>query len=315
MKKILVLLSVLAVMLLGCGKQSDYDTEKRQFIEILSENNELLGIMEDSKSIEEFTKKLDIESWEYCDHLVNDAKLKYTYKGYEVVDDPFYLEGNAPYINRDVIELYEAKSDFYIVDFSEDSRDIVKVTKRTGKYLGEPQKLNISAKKTAEELISKWKTEIDGLQDQLDNTESDVDSDKGCEHSDEDFEIITEENIRKVSKEQRMDILDSENQVVLYSTSKISKITDILNKLSMNEWKEVHKIPDRVSAEVNIIRYALNRKTTKHELIKMCQEVLYKDEDDYYMKEIIPNNGTQKKDYIKYYKIPKETAEFIYSLS
>ncbi len=302
------MLSVLAVMLLGCGKQSDSDTERRQFIEILSEDNQLVGIMEDSKSIEEFTKKLDIESWEYCDHLVNDAKLRYTYIGYEVVEDPFYLEDNNPYIIKSSMELYEAGSDFYIVDYSMDYIDIAIVTKSTGKFLCDPKKLNIDSKKTADEIISKWNKEIEGLQ----NIEEDTDEDN-CDFDRED-EIFSEDEVKKTSKEQRLDIMDSENQVVLYSTSKISEITDILNNLSMSEWKEIHEIPDRVSTEVNMIHYALKRKTAKHKLVKVCQEILYKDEDNYYIKEIIPNNGTQKKDYIKYYRIPNKTAEFICSL-
>lgn len=264
--------------------------------------------MEDSKSIEEFTKKLDIESWEYCDDLVNDAKLIYTYKGYEVVEDPLYLDGKSPYIINNRMELYNVGSDFYIVDYTEGCKDIVKVTENTGKFLSAPEKLNINIKKTEEDIINKWKTEIDNLKDWSESSEVDDDSD-------EDFDIIKESDVRKSSKEQRLDILDNQNQVVLYSTSEISEITNYLNVLCENEWEEVQAIPDMASVERNIIRYALKRKTSDHELVEVSRKILYKDKENYYCEDIIPNNGEQKQDYTTYYKIPKETAQYIYSLS
>lgn len=187
MKKLFVMVSILTLILFGCSGRSDSESEKKQFIEVLADNNQLVGIMEESKSIEEFTKKLDIESWEYCDILVNNAKLTYTYIGYEVVDDPFYLESKKPYIIKNSMELYEDKYDFYIVKYTEDCKDIVKITKSTGKFLSEPTKLNLNSKGTAEDIISKWKTEIDQLKDWSENSELDDDSDEGFDIQKQEF--------------------------------------------------------------------------------------------------------------------------------
>lgn len=307
-KKFFVLSSILAVILIGCGEARESEATKRQFIEIISQDNQLIGIMEEPKSIEEFTKKLDIESWEYCDDIEKDAKLICTYIGYEVVDDSFYLKGKDPYMIKDSMELYRLGEDYYVVDYTEDSKDIAKVTKATGKYLSELGKLNINKEIKAEDIIDKWKAELGNLKDSTDNQEVE-------DKSSDEVDKITESDVRSVSKEQRLDILDNKEQEVLYSTSEISEITNYLNTLSENEWEEVQAIKDTASVERNIIRYELARKTSNRELVESSRIILYKDKEDYYCEEIIPNNGKQKEDYNTYYKIPKEIGEYICSLS
>lgn len=329
MKKLFILLSVLILVLSGCNSKSDDEvskiifgsklakkesvskTDKKQFIEILNSKNKLIGIIEDSNSIKELTKKLNIKSWKYCDHLKKNAKLKYIYKGYEVVEDPYYLEDKKPYIIKDGMELYESGSDFYIIDYSEDSRDIVKVEKSTGNYLNSPEKLNINKKKTAKEIIKKWKKEINGLQDR---EKEDIDYDDKHDNIVEGFEVLTEADVEKTSKEQRLEILDN-NLDVLYRTTNITEITEFLNALCMKKWKEVKSISDSATVNCSIIRYAIKRKTPEDKLVKISQDILYKYKGDYYFKDIIPGNGNQERDYISYYKIPERAVEYIHSLS
>ena len=69
MKKLLLILlfAVSIIGIYGCIQKEYFSNveEKKQFIEIITASDEVVGIIDNSKEIERFVKQLDIKSWNY----------------------------------------------------------------------------------------------------------------------------------------------------------------------------------------------------------------------------------------------------------
>ncbi len=324
-KKIAVILGMV-MCLAGC-KDSDVTIQKEsviqntlesnnqeaedtlQFIEIYAADGDLVGIMEDNSSINDFTEKEDVSSWEFINVLPEDAEVLYRYNCYAVVSEEIYLNGSAPFIAWSSDTLYKVDNNYYIQNSSlNDEGFTVKIPSDTGIYLSQPEQLPIEKNKKKEDIISEWKQEISNLLDapksvQTEEIETEVN----------DSEKITKKDVEQTSSQQKIEIYDSKNENVLYKTENLQDIADYLNATSIDNWKDVDDIPDSAKLECRINGYALDRKSIKKKLVHMYVRELYIDGIDNYCKLIIPSNG-ESKEYISYYKISNEVVTYIQSL-
>lgn len=110
MKKLLFILlfAVSIIGIYGCTQKEDSSNieEKKQFIEVTTASDEMVGIIDNNKEIEKFEKQLDINSWNYMEQLPEGSNLVYHYISYEVIDEPVFLKDGTPLVNMSTLELY-----------------------------------------------------------------------------------------------------------------------------------------------------------------------------------------------------------------
>ncbi len=316
MKKILLILMLAfsAIGIYGC-RQKEYfsnDKEKKQFIEISTASDEMIGIIDNNKEIERFVKQLDIESWNYMEQLPEDIDLVYSYISYEVIDEPIFLQDGKQFVNMSTLELYvSSKGEYIIRNYNQEVGAIARISEKAGRFLNAPEDLDLNKNITAKDILDGW-----GLDFYVPNSDIESDIEKTDDIENARYYIgetsFTEEELRKTSKEQKIQFYGADKNTLLNEIDDISEIAQYLNGLALDQWEYADDAPNPEEVECQIVRFMLSR-DNKKELKEMDTQILYKSDGNYYIEEIIPGDYSDQGEFRTYYQVSEEIAEYILS--
>ena len=316
MKKILLILMLAfsAIGIYGC-RQKEYfsnDKEKKQFIEISTASDEMIGIIDNNKEIERFVKQLDIESWNYMEQLPEDIDLVYRYISYEVIDEPIFLQDGKQLVNMSTLEFYiSSKGEYIIRDYNQEIEAIARISEKAGRFLNAPEDLELNKNITAKDILDGW-----GLDFYVPNSDIESDIEKTDDIENARYYIgetsFTEEELRKTSKEQKIQFYGADKNTLLNEIDDISEIAQYLNGLALDQWEYADNAPNPEEVECQIVRFMLSR-DNKKELKEMDTQILYKSDGNYYIEEIIPGDYSDQGEFRTYYQVSEEIAEYILS--
>ncbi len=330
MKKILLILMLAfsAIGIYGC-RQKEYfsnDKEKKQFIEISTASDEMIGIIDNNKEIERFVKQLDIESWNYMEQLPEDIDLVYRYISYEVIDEPIFLQDGKQFVNMSTLELYvSSKGEYIIRNYNQEVGAIARISEKAGRFLNAPEDLDLNKNITAKDILDGW-----GLDFYVPNSDIESDIEKTDDIENARYYMgetsfiesaryyqgetsFTEKELRKTSEEQKIQFYKADKNTLLNEIDDISEIAQYLNGLALDQWQYVDNVPDSGEVECQIVRFMLSRHSNKRELKEMDTQILYKSDGNYYIEEIIPGDYSDQGEFRTYYQVSEEIAEYILS--
>ena len=329
MKKILLILMLAfsAIGIYGC-RQKEYfsnDKEKKQFIEISTASDEMIGIIDNNKEIERFVKQLDIESWNYMEQLPEDIDLVYRYISYEVIDEPIFLQDGKQFVNMSTLELYvSSKGEYIIRNYNQEVGAIARISEKAGRFLNAPEDLDLNKNITAKDILDGW-----GLDFYVPNSDIESDIEKTDDIENARYYMgetsfiesaryyqgetsFTEKELRKTSKEQKIQFYGADQNTLLNEIDDISEIAQYLNGLALDQWEYADNAPTPGEVECQIVRFMLSR-DNKKELKEMDTQILYKSDGNYYIEEIIPGDYSDQGEFRTYYQVSEEIAEYILS--
>lgn len=313
MKKLLLILlfAVSIIGIYGCIQKEYFSNveEKKQFIEIITASDEVVGIIDNNKEIERFVKQLDIESWNYMEQLPEDRNLVYSYISYEVIDEPLFLQDEAQSVNMSTLELYISSKDEYIIrNYAQGVETIARISEKAGQFLNSPEDLDLNKHMTAKDILDEW-----GLDFYVPNNDIEKTDDIENARYYEGETSFTEEELLKTSKEQKIQFYGADQNTLLNEIDDISEIVQYLNGLALNQWEYVDNAPNAKEVECQIVRFMLSRDSNKKELKEMYTQILYKSDGNYYIEEIISDEYSDRGEFITHYKVSEEIAKYILS--
>ncbi len=312
MKKILLILMLAfsAIGIYGC-RQKEYfsnDKEKKQFIEISTASDEMIGIIDNNKEIERFVKQLDIESWNYMEQLPEDIDLVYRYISYEVIDEPIFLQDGKQFVNMSTLELYvSSKGEYIIRNYNQEVGAIARISEKAGRFLNAPEDLELNKNITAKDILDGW-----GLDFYVPNSDIEKTDDIENARYYQGETSFTEKELRRTSKEQKIQFYGADKNTLLNEIDDISEIAQYLNGLALDQWEYADNAPNPEEVECQIVRFMLSR-DNKKELKEMDTQILYKSDGNYYIEEIIPGDYSDQGKFRTYYQVSEEIAEYILS--
>ena len=318
MKKILLVLlfAFSAIGIYGCSQREYFPNveEKKQFMEVITASGEMIGIIDDNKEIERFVKQLDIESWNDMEQLPEDSDLVYSYISYEVIDEPIFLQDGTPLVHMSTLEFYISNKGEYIIrDYDQEIEAIARISENAGRFLNAPEDLELNKNITAKDILDEW-----GLDFYVPNSdiESDIEKTDDIENAQyyQGKTSFTEEELRRTSKEQKIQFYGADKNTLLNEIDDISEIAQYLNGLALDQWKYADNAPTPEEVECQIVRFMLSR-DNKKELKEMNTQILYKSDGNYYIEEIIPGEYSDRGDSITHYQVSEETAKYILSFT
>lgn len=322
------MLAFSAIGIYGC-RQKEYfsnDKEKKQFIEISTASDEMIGIIDNNKEIERFVKQLDIESWNYMEQLPEDIDLVYRYISYEVIDEPIFLQDGKQFVNMSTLELYvSSKGEYIIRNYNQEVGAIARISEKAGRFLNAPEDLDLNKNITAKDILDGW-----GLDFYVPNSDIESDIEKTDDIENARYYMgetsfiesaryyqgetsFTEKELRKTSEEQKIQFYKADKNTLLNEIDDISEIAQYLNGLALDQWQYVDNVPDSGEVECQIVRFMLSRHSNKRELKEMDTQILYKSDGNYYIEEIIPGDYSDQGEFRTYYQVSEEIAEYILS--
>ncbi len=297
------------------------DEEKKQFTEIISASGEMIGIIDNNKEIERLVKQLDIESWNDMEQLPEDIDLVYSYISYEVIDEPIFLPDGIPLVHMSTLELYISdKGEYIIRDYDQEIETIARISEKAGQFLNAPEDLELNKNITAKDILDGW-----GLDFYVPNSDIEKTDDiEAARYYQGDTSFIenaryyqgktsfTEKELRKTSKEQKIQFYGADKNTLLNEIDDISEIAQYLNGLALDQWEYADNAPNPEEVECQIVRFMLSR-DNKKELKEMDTQILYKSNGNYYIEEIIPGEYSDRGDSITHYQVSEEIAKYILS--
>ncbi len=300
--------------------------KKKQFIEISTASDEMIGIIDNNKEIERFVKQLDIESWNYMEQLPEDIDLVYRYISYEVIDEPIFLQDGKQFVNMSTLELYvSSKGEYIIRNYNQEVGAIARISEKAGRFLNAPEDLDLNKNITAKDILDEW-----GLDFYVPNSDIESDIEKTDDIENARYYMgetsfiesaryyqgetsFTEKELRKTSEEQKIQFYKADKNTLLNEIDDISEIAQYLNGLALDQWQYVDNVPDSGEVECQIVRFMLSRHSNKRELKEMDTQILYKSDGNYYIEEIIPGDYSDQGEFRTYYQVSEEIAEYILS--
>jgi len=134
------------------------------------------------------------------------------------------------------MELYSINNKYYLID----GEDIISLPGSAGEFLNKPEKLDIDRETNTQNILNNWGLEVLNLEDLNKNENLDYDTaeNENLDYDIDEFSLFTEEEVKSVSEEQRLDIMNSDEKI-LFSTTQIPDITKYINKLSI----ELNNLP------------------------------------------------------------------------
>ena len=315
MKKILLILlfAFSAIGIYGCSQKEYFSNveEKKQFTEIITASGEMIGIIDNNKEIERFVKQLDIESWNDMEQLPEDIDLVYSYISYEVIDEPIFLQDGKQLVNKSTLEFYiSSKGEYIIRDYNQEIETIAGISEKAGRFLNAPEDLELNKNITAKDILDGW-----GLDFYVPNSDIESDIEKIIETARyyQGKTSFTEKELRKTSKEQKIQFYGADKNTLLNEIDDISEIAQYLNGLALDRWEYVDDAPNPEEVECQIVRFMLSRHSNEKELKEMDTQILYKSNGNYYIEEIIPGEYSDRGEFITHYQVSEEIAKYILS--
>lgn len=311
-KKLFILLFAFsAIGIYGCSQKEYFGNveEKKQFIEIITASDEMIGIIDNNKEIERFVKQLDIESWNYMEQLPEDRDLVYSYISYEVIDEPLFLQDKTQLVNMSTLELYISGKDEYIIrNYAQGVETIAGISEKAGQFLNAPEDLDLNKYMTAKDILDGW-----GLDFYVPNSDIEKTDDIENARYYEGETSFTEEELLKTSKEQKIQFYGADQNTLLNEIDDISEIAQYLNGLALNQWEYVDNAPNPSEVECQIVRFMLSRDSNKKELKEIYTQILYKSDGNYYIEEIISGEYSNRGEFKTHYQVSEEIAKYILS--
>ena len=313
MKKILLILlfAFSAIGIYGCSQKEYFSNveEKKQFIEIITASDEMIGIIDNNKELERFVKQLDIESWNYMEQLPEDRDLVYGYISYEVIDEPLFLQDKTQLVNMSTLELYiSGKGEYIIRNYAQGVETIARISEKAGRFLNAPEDLDLNKHMTAKDILDGW-----GLDFYVPNSDNEKIDDIENARYYEGETSFTEKELLKTSKEQKIQFYGTDQNTLLNEIDDISEIAQYLNGLTLDQWEYVDNAPNPREVECQIVRFMLSRDSNKKELKEMYTQILYKSDGNYYIEEIISGEYSNRGEFITHYQVSEEIAKYILS--
>lgn len=313
MKKLLFILlfAFSAIGIYGCSQKEYFNNveEKKQFIEIITASDEMIGIIDNNEEIERFVKQLDIESWNYMKQLPEDRDLVYSYISYEVIDEPLFLQDETQLVNMSTLELYiSSKGEYVIRNYAQGVETIARIPEKVGRFLNAPEDLDLNKHMTAKDILDGW-----GLDFYVPNSDIEKTDDIENARYYEGETSFTEEELLKTSKEQKIQFYGADQNTLLNEIDDISEIAQYLNGLALDQWEYVDNVPNPSEVECQIVRFMLSRDSNKKELKEMYTQILYKSDGNYYIEEIISGEYSDRGEFITHYQVSEEIAKYILS--
>ncbi len=313
MKKLLFILlfAFSAIGIYGCSQKEYFsnDEEKKQFTEIITASGETIGIIDDNKEIERFVKQLDIKSWNDMEQLPEDIDLVYSYISYEVIDEPIFLQDGKQLVHMSTLELYISdKGEYIIRDYDQEIETIARISEKAGRFLNVPEDLDLNKHITAKEILDEW-----GLDFYVPNSDIEKTDDIEKARYYEGETSFTEKELRKTSKEQKIQFYGADKSTLLNEIDDISEIAQYLNGVALDRWEYADDAPNPEEVECQIVRWMLSRHSNKKELKEMDTQILYKSDGNYYIEEIIPGEYSDRGEFITHYQVSEEIAKYILS--
>lgn len=309
MKKILLILlfAFSAIGIYGCSQKEYFSNveEKKQFTEIITASGEMIGIIDNNKEIERFVKQLDIESWIDMEQLPEDIDLVYSYISYEVIDEPIFLQDGKQLVNMSTLELYiSSKGEYIIRDYNQEVEIIARISEKAGQFLNAPEDLDLNKHITAKDILDGW-----GLDFYVPNSDIEKTDDIENARYYQGETSFTEKELRKTSKEQKIQFYAADKNTLLNEIDDISEIAQYLNGLALNQWEYVDDAPNPGEVECHIVRFMLSRHSNEKELKEMDTQILYKSDGNYYIEEIISGEYSDRGEFITHYQVSEEIAK------
>ena len=313
MKKLLLILlfAFHAIGIYGCSQKEYFSNveEKRQFTEIITASGEMIGIIDNNKEIERFVKQLDIESWNDMEQLPEDIDLVYSYISYEVIDEPIFLQDGKQLVNKSTLELYiSSKGEYIIRDYNQEAETIARISEKAGQFLNVPEDLELNKNITSKDILDGWGLDFYVPNSDIENTD-DIETARYYQGE----TSFTEEELRKTSKEQKIQFYGADKNTLLNEIDDISEIAQYLNGLALDQWEYADDAPNPEEVECQIVRFMLSRHSNEKELKEMNTQILYKSDGNYYIEEIIPGEYSDRGDSITHYQVSEEIAKYILS--
>ncbi len=313
MKNLLfILLFAFSVMgIYGCSQKEYFSNveEKKQFIEIITASGEMIGIIDNNKEIERFVKQLDIKSWNDMEQLPEDIDLVYSYISYEVIDEPIFLQDGKQLVHMSTLELYISdKGEYIIRDYDQEIETIARISEKAGRFLNVPEDLDLNKHITAKDILDGW-----GLDFYVPNSNIEKTDDIENARYYQGETSFTEKELRKTSKEQKIQFYGADKNTLLNEIDDISEIAQYLNGLALDQWEYADDAPNPEEVECQIVRFMLSRHSNEKELKEMDTQILYKSDGNYYIEEIIPGEYSDRGDIITHYQVSEEIAKYILS--
>ena len=280
----LLIIVICMIGLLGCTSKG-FDIERvYQFVEIQSSNGKEIGTIVNSDDLEFFFDEMKFQEWKYIEEKEDFGKCIYKFIAYEFVkDDEEY------YIREDPYELYKVDDNYYIIQDS----DVISIPKSAGQFLNSIENKITITQPISEDILDNWENRI------VNNTDSSYGTKKKT-YNDE--TIVSKITKIVISDEDELDIkIDNKEE-----------ITAFIEGLDTDSWSSIDDIPNDAILRRNISAYSFRRRTKEKVLTTMYTIMLYEaSNNEYFISETVPDNGTQDGDYIEYYTIPKSVADFI----
>lgn len=312
MKKLLFILlfAFSAIGIYGCSQKEYFSNieDQKQFIEISTASDEMIGIIDNNKELERFVKQLDIKSWNYMEQLPEDIDLVYRYISYEVIDEPIFLQDGKQFVNMSTLELYiSSKGEYMIRNYNQEIETIARISEKAGRFLNAPEDFDLNKHKTAKDILDGW-----GLDFYVPNSDIEKTDDIENARYYQGETSFTEKELRKTSKDQKIQFYGADKNTLLNEIEDISEIAQYLNGLALDRWEYVDDAPNPEEVECQIVRFMLSR-DNKKELKEMNTQILYKSDGNYYIEEIIPGEYSDRGESITHYQVSEEIAKYILS--
>ena len=246
------------------------------------------------------------------EQLPEDIDLVYSYISYEVIDEPIFLPDGIPLVHMSTLELYISdKGEYIIRDYDQEIETIARISEKAGQFLNAPEDLELNKNITAKDILDGW-----GLDFYVPNSDIESDIEKTDDIENARYYIgetsFTEEELRKTSKEQKIQFYGADKNTLLNEIDDISEIAQYLNGLALNQWEYADNAPNPGEVECQIVRFMLSR-DNKKELKEMDTQILYKSNGNYYIEDIIPGEYSDRGEFITYYQVSEKIAKYILS--
>ena len=306
----ILLFAFSAIGIYGCSQKENFSNdEKKQFTEIITASGEMIGIIDNHKEIERFVNQLDIESWNDMEQLPEDRDLAYSYISYEVIDEPIFLQDGKQLVHMSTLELYiSSKGEYIIRDYNQEVETVARISEKAGQFLNAPGDLELNKNITAKDILDGW-----GLDFYVPNSDIEKTDDIETARYYEGETSFTEMELRKTSKEQKIQFYGADKNTLLNEIDDISEIAQYLNGLALERWEYVDDAPNPEEVECQIVRFMLSRDSNKKELKEMDTRLLYESDGNYYIEEIISGEYSDRGDFITHYQVSEEIAAYILS--
>ena len=178
------------------------------------------------------------------------------------------------------------------IEYGQKTRQLY-IPKSAGQFLNSIENKITITQPISEDILDNWENRI------VNNTDSSYGTKKKT-YNDE--TIVSKITKIVISDEDELDIkIDNKEE-----------ITAFIEGLDTDSWSSIDDIPNDAILRRNISAYSFRRRTKEKVLTTMYTIMLYEaSNNEYFISETIPDNGTQDRDYIEYYTIPKSVADFI----